>query len=219
MSFDSCVDATLPFPFAPSLLGCRHSPTRSALERHDADSPQRALLEDFVRREFLRHFGARVRHFMPELLALRDDDGTLRSVVGCRAAAREPLFLETYTRQPIEDALAERNGFWVPRERIVEIGSLACRSARGAIEIVRALVPHLLGMGFSWVVFTGADTVMNVFRHLGLSPAPLCRADAHLLGDARHDWGSYYDHDPHVMAGRIQDGVFASYPLAGRSPR
>lgn len=219
MSFDSCVDATPASSFAPPLIGCRHSPPRGALERHDAASPERAPLEDFVRQQFLRHFNARVKHFMPELLALRDGDGTIRSVVGCRAAAHEPLFLETYTRAPIEDELAARNGFWVPRERIVEIGSLACRSARGAIEIVRALVPYLLGTGFSWVVFTGADTVMNVFRYLGLSPLPLCRADAYLLGDARRDWGSYYDHDPHVMAGRIQDGAFAAHPLAARGPQ
>jgi hypothetical protein len=137
-------------------------------------------------------------------------------VVGCRAAAAEPLFLETYTREPIEMALAARNGFLVPRERIVEIGSLACRNATAAIAIVRALVPHLLAAGFTWVVFTGADTVMNVFRYLGLAPRALCPADPLLLGDARHEWGSYYDHRPHVMAGRIEDGCRASSPQLAR---
>jgi hypothetical protein len=217
MSFDPQLDATPSSPsLALSIAPCRITATSPALVSHASSSPQRVALEEFVRREFLLHFGARIKHFMPELLALHGRDGGIRSVVGCRAAAEERLFLETYTRQPIEEALAERNGFWVPRDRIVEIGSLACRSARGAIEIVRALVPHLLGAGFSWVVFTGADTVMNVFHYLGLSPRPLCAADALLLGDARHDWGTYYDHQPHVMAGRIQDGVFATHPLAPR---
>jgi hypothetical protein len=220
MSFDSQLDATpSSAPIALTLPACRVSATSPTLVRHDSSSPQRVALEEFVRREFLLHFGARIKHFMPDLLALHGKDGSIRSVVGCRAAASERLFLETYTRQPIEEALAARNGFWVPRDRIVEIGSLACRSARGAIEIVRALVPHLLHAGFSWVVFTGADTVMNVFHYLGLSPRPLCSADALLLGDARHDWGSYYDHQPHVMAGRIQDGVFAAHPLAPRRPQ
>lgn len=182
----------------------------AALVTHDRLSPRRARLEEFVRREFLTHFGARVRHFMPELLALHGHDGDIRAVVGCRAAATDRLFLETYTRRPIELALAARNGFFVPRERIVEIGNLACRNASAAIAIVRALAPHLLRAGFSWVAFTGANTVMNVFRHLGLEPLELCEADPLLLGDARHDWGTYYDHCPHVMAGRIVDGVFAS---------
>jgi hypothetical protein len=193
----------------PMLYG--RGPALARLERHDRRSPQRAALEEFVRREFLEHFGARVRHFMPELLALHDAHHAIRAVVGCRAAGAERLFLETYTRQPIETALATLNGFWVPRERIVEIGSLACRNAASAIAIVRALVPHLLATGFSWVVFTGADTVMNVFRHLGLAPRVLCAANAELLGAARHDWGSYYDHHPHVMAGPIRDGVLATY--------
>jgi hypothetical protein len=218
MSFDSFCDvapataATAPSPVS----SCRDVPTRAPLVSHGKHSPQRALLEDFVRREFLAHFGARVKHFMPELLALHGSDGSIRSVVGCRAAAAEPLFLETYTRRPIEEALAQRNGFWVPRERIVEIGSLACRNARAAIEIVRSLVPYLLNAGYAWVVFTGADTVMNVFHYLGLAPQPLCRADALLLGESRHDWGTYYDHDPQVMAGRIRDGAFASYPMTSR---
>jgi hypothetical protein len=220
MSFDAALDftATSALTTAPALRRSRDD-TAAKLERHDRTSSRRASLEEFVRREFLAHFDARVRHFMPELLALRDKDGGVRAVVGCRAAAAEPLFLETYTREPIEMALAARNGFFVPRERIVEIGSLACRSAGGAIAIVRALVPHLLGAGFTWVVFTGADTVMNVFRHLGLKPRALCPADPLLLGDARHEWGSYYAHDPYVMAGRIEDGADACVAQRLRKPQ
>jgi hypothetical protein len=220
MSFDAALDftATSALAAAPALLRPRDQ-TVTGLERHDRASPRRASLEAFVRSEFLEHFGARVRHFMPELLALRDKDGEIRAVVGCRAAAVEPLFLETYTREPIETALAARNGFFVPRERIVEIGNLACRSAAGAIAIVRALVPHLLGAGFTWVVFTGANTVMNVFHHLGLKPRALCPADPLLLGDARHEWGSYYAHDPYVMAGRIEDGARTLVPQRMRKSR
>jgi hypothetical protein len=209
MSFDPCFDvAPASFVNAPAITHRLAVPT--ALVSHDARSPSRAALEEFVRREFHAHFGARIRHFMPELLGLHGPDGSIRAVVGCRAAAAEPLFLETYTREPIELALESVNGFFVPRERIVEIGSLACRSATAAVAIVRALVPHLLRAGFTWVVFTGADTVMTVFRHLGLVPTALCPADPLLLGEARHDWGSYYDHAPHVMAGRIADGRAAA---------
>jgi hypothetical protein len=205
MSFDPCLAVSPPFVDAVT-FDSRIVPT-TGLVSHGVGSPQRAKLEGFVRREFFAHFGARVRHFMPELLGLHDYDGTVRAVVGCRAAAAEPLFLETYTREPIEVALASLNGFYVPREEIVEIGSLACRTATAAVAIVRALVPHLLRAGYTWVVFTGADTVMNVFRCLGLAPRELCRADPLLLGEARHDWGTYYDHNPRVMAGRIADGA------------
>jgi hypothetical protein len=212
MSFEVALEIPTPRPFDvfPALPPLT-LPAVATLEQHERDSAQRAELEAFVRGEFLAHFDARVQHFMPKLLALRGSAGELRAVVGCRAAAAaEPLFLETYTRMPIEAAIAERTGLRVPRERIVEIGSLACRSATAAVAIVRALVPHLLAAEFTWVVFTGADTVMNVFRHLGLAPRSLCSADPLLLGDARHEWGRYYDHHPQVMAGRIQDGLRAA---------
>jgi hypothetical protein len=218
MSFDAALEITATPAFSSLAVPSQpRATTPCALESHDAASPARAVLEEFVRSVFFAHFGARVRHFMPKLLALRDVHGGPRAVVGCRAAAGEPLFLETYTREPIEIALAAHNGFFVPRERIVEIGSLACRNATAAIAIVRALVPHLLDAGFSWVVFTGADTVMNVFRYLGLRPSALCAADPSLLGAARHEWGSYYAHDPYVMAGRIEDGFGAHARFARRT--
>lgn len=209
MSFDGTADFDLT-PLAVGRARLAVAPESSSLERHSTVSPERAALEEFVRREFLSHFNARVTQFMPELLALRGGDGEIRAVVGCRAAARERLFLETYTQEPIERVLSRHKGFVVARERIVEIGSLACRTASGAIAIVQSLVPYLLSAGFSWVVFTGATTVMNVFRYLGLAPEPLCAADPRLLGEARHAWGTYYDHSPHVMAGRIVDGTAAA---------
>ena len=216
MSFNVCFDDASVGALVTSPPVLRRAPaTPTRLISHGPLSPQRALLEEFVRREFLAHFGARVRHFMPELLGLHDPAGAVRAVVGCRAAATERLFLETYTHEPIEIALAQ-NGFFVPRERIVEIGGLACRNATAAIAIVRALVPHLLRAGFTWVVFTGADTVMNVFRYLGLAPQQLCPANPLLLGEARNDWGTYYDHEPHVMAGRIADGMAATHARATR---
>lgn len=208
MSFD--VGFTLDVPaIAPPLPLANRPRPLPALERHDHLSPSRIELETFVRDEFHTHFDAHVTQFMPQLLALRSGAGELRAVVGCRSAAGERLFLETYTREPIETVLARHTGFAVARERIVEIGSLACRSAGSAVAIVQALVPHLLSAGFSWVVFTGATTVMNVFRHLGLRPSPLCPADPLLLGEGRHAWGTYYDHSPWVMAGRIVDGAAA----------
>ena len=60
-----------------------------------------------------------------------------------------------------------------------------------------------------------ASTVMNVFRFLHLSPRILCRADQALLGEARHDWGTYYDHDPHVMTGLLREGM----AVLGARPR
>ena len=183
--------------------------TQRRLLAHAYGTPQRRRLEEFVRREFGAHFGAHGKHFMRLLLALHDAAGDGRAVVGCRSAEIETLFLETYTRVPIEIALERRLGVTVARQEIVEVGGLACRDARAAFDIVGALIPYLLDQGFRCVVLTGPDSVKNVFRRLGLFPTVLCTADPSLLGPDRDDWGSYYDHHPEVMAGRLRDGQFA----------
>jgi hypothetical protein len=144
---------------------------------------------------------------MPQLLALEDQAGRFHAVVGCRSAADGPLFLERYTRAPIERLISRHAGMAVRRSEIVEIGSLACRGGRAAVEIISGLVPFLIGSGFGWVAFTGADTVKNVFRRMRLFPTALCKADPALLGAGATDWGRYYDHDPEVMVGRLREGA------------
>jgi hypothetical protein len=190
-------------------------PSAGVLIEHSLSSDRRAEVEEFIHREFLMHFGASVTKFMPRLIALHEPHGEVRAVVGVRGAATERLFLETYTRNPIEQVIAEQLGCAVAREQIVEVGSLACRSGRAAMEIVKAVIPSLIGAGFTWVVFTGADTVRNVFRRLDLRPHPLCSADKTLLGDEQYEWGSYYDYNPIVMAGRLVDGIHAVDTIPG----
>ena len=179
----------------------------SYLVRHDRQSPLRGIVESFIAAEFREHFGAELTTFMPTLIGLHDTTGRLKAAVGYRAAAREPLFLETYTNGPIERVLKRQSGVDVARSAIVEVGSLACTGGRSAMEIVAALGPALIEDGFGWVVFTGADTVRNVFRRLHLKPIALCIANKSLLGAAQKEWGSYYEHNPVVMAGRLADGI------------
>lgn len=197
---------------APSRIASavrRGEAERKRLVAHSHDSRRRRDLEEFVRDEFFLYFKARVRRFMPQLLALHDRADRVHAVVGCRRAAAEPLFLETYMRDPVERSIARRTGVEVARDAVVEIGGLACCGPRAAREMVEALIPFLLGEGFTWVVFTGTDAVKDVFRRINLAPTVLCRANPELLRAGREDWGSYYDHNPEVMAGRLRDGAAA----------
>lgn len=199
---------------APRIPAAGTAERRSFLVRHDASSRDRRRLEAFIAAEYQKHFDAKLTDFMPMLVGLHEADGALRAAVGYRAAAAEPLFLEVYTKAPIEAVIRRQTGIEVPRERIVEVGSLACTNGRAAMEIVTSLVPALIEDGFSWVVFTGADTVRNVFRRLHLRPVSLCIANKAMLGRRQRQWGSYYDHNPVVMAGRLADGITALVPAA-----
>jgi hypothetical protein len=181
----------------------------SFLIRHEAGSPNRRQVESFIASEFRSHFGAELSGFMPTLIGLHNSQGDLKAAVGFRAAASEPLFLEAYTNDPIEEVLRRQAGLDVRRDEIVEVGSLACEGGRAAMEIVTSLVPVLIEEGFSYVVFTGADTVRNIFRRLNLKPVSLCIANKGVLGDHQHEWGSYYEHNPVVMVGKLADGLAA----------
>jgi hypothetical protein len=204
----------------PSVRWAYDNVTRSARRRrpsadqgeilvtHARRSRRRTRIERFISEEYRDHFGARIPSFMPVLVGLHDSRGEVLGAVGCRAAAEERLFLETYTRAPIEAVLARRFGVEVRRDEIVEVGSLACRNGRVALAMVQALVPYLLGAGYAWVVLTGADTVVRVFERLRLAPTELCVADRDLLDPAaRRVWGTYYEHHPRVMAGKLLDGI------------
>jgi hypothetical protein len=185
----------------------RSSAPRPRLELHSSGAPQRAVVESFIREAYRRHFDADVTHFMPQLLSLNDARGNIRAAVGYRHAAAETLFLEHYTDGPIEGLISGTAGRAVERREIVEIGGLACRNPRAALVLVATLVPYLLEHGFSWAVFTGADTIQRVLTRMRLFPLALCAAAPEKLGAERHQWGRYYAHDPRVLAGRLGNGL------------
>ena len=87
MSFDPCY-ATRPAPAVDVLPPALRFPLTTGLVSHGPCSPQRSSVEEFVRREFLTHFGARLRQFMPELLGLHGPDGSIRH---CNRALAELL--------------------------------------------------------------------------------------------------------------------------------
>jgi hypothetical protein len=79
--------------------------------------------------------------------------------------------------------------------------------------MARAIVPqlarHLQRLGYSWVAFTATRALRNTFQRLGLHPLPLAPADRAHLPDGGASWGTYYDQDPVVMAGKVSHGVRA----------
>jgi hypothetical protein len=177
------------------------------LQLAQADAGERrAALERFIRQRFAEHYQARVRHFMPCLLGLHDENGAVQGAVGLRSAQRRPLFLERYLDEPIEQAVSQRCGREVTREEIVEVGNLAAFGNASARLLIVALTDLLVAQGFRWVVFTGTPALLNSFQRLALDPLPLGLADPTRMGEELADWGSYYASRPQLMAGEILPG-------------
>lgn len=192
-----------------------HPPAREAapsqvprsLHLVPADATRRAAVQDFVRDRFAAHYQADVRHFMPCLFGLEADDGSLHGAVGCRSAATQPLFLERYLDEPIEDLIAARAGTTVERADVVEVGNLAARGAGLSRLLIVALTRLLATEGVRWAGFTGTPALINSFRRLGIVLHRLGSADPRRLGVDREqwraEWGTYYDAGPQVMVAEV----------------
>ncbi len=177
-----------------------------------ADHEQRREVENFIHQRFAESHNANISHFMPYLLRIREDgSGAWRAVAGLRPAAtsrgNQPLFLERYLDQPVEQTIFRTTDSAVDRQKIVEIGNLAETSPGGGRHAIIALTGFLAGYGFHWVVFTAIPRLANAFPRLGMEPTPLATASPDKLSaKERKEWGNYYDEHPTVLCGRISDG-------------
>ena len=171
--------------------------------------PERRAFEQFIAERFSRAYGARLTHFLPHLLGVMDGLARWQAAAGYAAAGAQALFLEQYLDRPIEQALGAAVGRPIARGSIVEVGNLAAISAGMARALIPQLARHLHRMGYRWVAFTATRALRNSFHRLGLKPLPIAVADRARLADRGLSWGSYYDQDPVVMAGKISLGLRA----------
>lgn len=192
---------------APGHYGRAAPAAALRLEPVPASHPQRASFEQFIATRFARAYGARLSHFLPNLLGVRGDAGQWRAAAGYAAALDGPLFLEQYLDRPVEEALTAALGRPAHRARIVEVGNLAAVSAGAARALIPLLARSLQRLGYRWVVFTATRELRNSFRRLGLQPLVLAPADPARVAGGGAAWGSYYQRDPQVMAGRIALGL------------
>jgi len=182
----------------------RRVPGRSlCLAEAEANAPERAELEAFVREGFSRKHDATVASFMPTLLSFRDSSGDLRGVIGLRGATPSALYLEQYLQQPVEAAIASATGQRVQRRQVVEVGNLAGRNCRAAMRMVATLPDYLLSRNYQWIVFTATSAVRGILQGFGAPLVELAQADASRVQSGPDRWGSYYQNDPRVLAGYL----------------
>lgn len=167
---------------------------------YPAFAKDRQAVEDFIIGIYARAYGAQIGVHYPILMSVRDDTGHILAALGFRYADAEPLFLEQYLTAPVEEILGS------PRHGIVEIGNLASEGGGASLFLFAALSTYLHHKGKDHAVITGTRYLDRRFHELGLQPQKLAPADPALLLQQDENWGSYYDTDPHVMAGRIDEG-------------
>ena len=162
--------------------------------------------ERFIDQQFFKSYGAQHSEYMPWLISMRQQ-GQLSACAGVAIAAdKNPLFLERYLPSSIESLVSKNCGMPITRGQIAEVGNLAGSSFGGEhigssrlLYIVLASV--LEEIGIEWMVFTATRPLLVSLQRLGLKHCMLGDADESFLDDAeRSHWGSYYEHQPRVVA-------------------
>jgi hypothetical protein len=165
------------------------------------------MVERFVQEAFAAKFAARVQSFLPHLLTVRGAERQLCAVAGYRGAGEERLYLESYLDRPIEQVFAAQYGQPIERHQVVEVGNLASSRCRMARQLVAALPAHLMAQGFEWIAFTATLAVRQLLDRFGAPVVDLGPANPAKVSQSGDAWGSYYDHEPRVLAGRLADGL------------
>lgn len=129
-----------------------------------------------------------------------------QSTLGYRFAGDSALFLEAYLGEPVEQVLERRLGHRVERERIVEIGDHASRSALATLALWRTAASRLEPQA-DYVAAVLTAPLRSMFRRIGLDLIELAPAAAASLPGAGEGWGRYYQSDPVVCAGHIASGL------------
>lgn len=179
----------------------------SALRLHFPEDPCRAEVEDFIRGVYHGHYGATVRAFTPVLVSVADAAGEIVAAAGYRSPATGALYLERYLREPIEEELAWHAGRAPSRREVAEVGHLASSRPGGGRRLMLLLGPHLARQRFRWAVATLTQELRQMIGRLGIAPLALAAADPAALDDEALLWGSYYEHQPVVVAGEIQPAL------------
>lgn len=193
----------LTIPATPVLQGCK-APGHNTFSVVEPDSAERASLEARIRSGFGMHFDACIEGFMPRFAHYRHASGAT-GVIGIRCAADEPLFLESYLNASVESVIADATGAHVDRHRIAEVGQFVVDDRDIVTSFFRDLVPFLVENGYDWVCFTGTDRIRALLARVGFRGLPVARAEATRVRDTGDRWGRYYEFDPVVILGKLDD--------------
>ena len=172
----------------------------SSVEVYGRETPGRNRVQDFVKGIYADRYGANITVFAPVLLALHDDQGALVAAVGYRCAALEPLFLERYLDGPVEQALLGADAPSSARRGMAEVAHLVALKPGEGRRMMAELGRWLGQQGVHWVVSTVTRELRHLFLRMGIAPLALGVADPERLGERARDWGSYYEHEPVVLA-------------------
>lgn len=170
----------------------------------EADQSGRPRAQAFIHSAYERAFNADLHSFYPSIITLNGGPGRqqqdILGAVGARSGYGQQLFLEQYLRADLDAVLSERIDREVPRAAVVELGNLSVLRPALTYPFMHLIGQWLLGYEVEWLVFALTAKLRHLFRRAGLDMVELGCAQQHRLLSQETDWGSYYEHDPRIVA-------------------
>ena len=158
----------------------------------------RSAVEDAIRTPYRDRYGARLASFPDILVAEAPPRGTIECAAGIRFGCQR-LFLEHYLDMPVELALERRFCRRIDRSRVVEVGNLVAARRGRSRNFVRRIIEFVERADAEWAVFTATRPLRALLRQERLNMVEIAGAEQMRVPNP-HDWGTYFDHDPRVMA-------------------
>ncbi|TDP38312.1 thermostable hemolysin [Idiomarina aquatica] len=169
------------------------------------DHPLREQVETFICNRYWLNFNACLRT-LPRLLVAVFDDEVLVAACGVQLADEQRLFSQTYLNQPLH-AYQVSSRPLPAAEKLAEVGSMAALAASYLPHLFGAVVKLLGNIQRSAVIFTATRALQKYFRRMGVALTALETAQISALPESvRELWGSYYQHQPVVLAGWLTQG-------------
>ncbi len=191
----------------PTFIQPQNTASEISIQMILDNSIPRGDVEGFIAGVFDQAYGAKISHFMPQLMSMQRN-GKIEAALGMNVANdKDALFLECYLEGSIEQALAKKFQRPIYRQKIVEVGNLAAVPAGAARYLFIAMTGYLWGCGMEWAVFTAVPRVINSFAKLGIELQPVAMAHYEQLPTPRDAWGSYYQNNPEVVVGDVAQSV------------
>lgn len=155
---------------------------------------------DLVRDSYAKKYGAVTEPSPDYFIALCEDGPDIAGPLACAGvthAGARPLLVEHYLGSAAHEALTAFHGERVDPHTVVEVGSLAARSAGAGLGLVQMLPGFCWCNGAQFAVCTITQSLVRALARVGIEFVPLADArESDLPGELQGCWGSYYDTSP-----------------------
>ncbi len=172
----------------------------------DANHPRWPAAKTYIAQRYELAFDAHLNGYMPAFMALMQND-EFASLCGFRGAEQGPLFLEQYLDDAADVLLTRQFSTAVERHQLVEFGQLASFNKGFSLVHFFLIAQALVRRDYQWCIFTATDPLYAMMKRFGLSLVTIADADPSRIPDASKIWGTYYQHQPRIVAGNLVTGL------------